>query len=89
VFNKGYRAILGTMTAEQLDREIRHRPLDNNNNEHNDLNTGVIRGYDDDDNSDADDKREKPMVRKRAKKANRTYEERLKKRQIQEGNAES
>lgn len=74
VFNKGFVRILGTMTAEQFEKEIRH-----NDNY----------GDDYDDNGGADEKNVQPgqgtatttwKPKKKGKKARRTYEDRLIKR---------
>lgn len=80
VFNKGFRSILGTMTAEQLDREIRLNA--NLKDSKDDIAKPTTAFYGSED--DRDDGRHKPLVKRRAKKANRTYEERLKRRQVKE-----
>ena len=87
IFNKGFRNILGALTAEQFDREIRH------NNNANDLNGDVIRQPD----ADEDMMIDRRHLR-RGKKARRGYEDKLIRRHQQqlqeldrmiEGNAEN
>jgi hypothetical protein len=73
VFNDGFQQLLGTMNAEQFDNEIRNR--------------GTVEDPQDVDNN----RREQPAqpnvghvkdhVKKRGKKARRTYEDRLKRRE--------
>lgn len=72
VFNDGFQQLLGTMTAEQFDNEIRHRP--------------AVEEVDDWDVDDVP-QQIRPQVqnrnhaKKKGKKARRTYEERLRKRE--------
>jgi hypothetical protein len=73
VFNDGFQQLLGTMNAEQFDNEIRNR--------------GTVEEL----QEDNDDQKEQParpvaghvkdFVKKRGKKARRTYEDRLKRRE--------
>ena len=72
VFNKGYRNILGALTADQFDKEIRHRRGDDNNTE----------------NANNEDGNDEAVIDKRhmrrGKKGRRGYEDKLIRRHQQQ-----
>eukprot|EP01041_Mallomonas_annulata_P013994 gene13994-29784_t len=86
VFNTGCQRLLGTMTAEQFESEIRHEGLKNSNNNNNGNNTN-------EENSSAvseerSSKSDGPKLRKRGKKARRNYEDKLKRRELERATQE-
>jgi hypothetical protein len=85
VFNKGFRRMLGTLTADQFDREIRHRGHDNNDDDDEDND-----GFDDD--LGPNNRRNRPrggdnndLAHRKVsgKKARRGYEKKLQRRQLE------
>lgn len=73
VFNDGFQQLLGTMTAEQFDNEIRHRQV---NEDLDDWDAN-----DDQQRNDRPHAQNRNHARKKGKKARRGYEERLRKRE--------
>ena len=76
VFNDGCRRILGTLTAEQFEKEIRH---DNDFGYDNNFEANVENLDEDVANDRADDKNARKS-RKSGKKARRNYENRMRRR---------
>lgn len=80
VFNDGFQQLLGTMNAEQFDREIRNQGVaDHNENELDDDwldNNNDNKGHNNRHNTG-----KHGTARKKGKKARRTYEDRLKKKE--------
>ena len=90
VFNRGFTSILGTLTADQLDRQIRHTDkIPGMENDDDDVSED-----DDDDglignNRIRDDRQVEDGqngIRKRGKKKRRTYEARLERRRVNNNN---
>eukprot|EP01038_Epipyxis_sp_PR26KG_P007632 gene7632-10390_t len=75
VFNKGFKQLLGTLNADQFDKEIRHQT---NNHNSNDLDDDMI-----DEVIDINHEVKRNIPRKSGKKARRKYEEKLQRREAQ------
>lgn len=77
VFNKGFQSLLGTLTAEQIDGEIRHRRRPE---------VQAVGGDNDNNEGDGGEKPEVVDRRhlRRGKKARRGYEDKLLRRQLQQ-----
>lgn len=78
VFNVGVKRLLGTMTAEQFEQEIRHQPLHNAQQQ---------QGEEEEEFGDIDvnGRNNAPIQRHvRGKKARRTYEARIERRRLEQ-----
>jgi hypothetical protein len=89
VFNKEFQSLLGTITAEQFEKEIRHENANQryeNNNINNIVGDQVLNDGDEAYPRNLEESKERKVSRKKGKKSRRNYEERLKKKAIEISN---